>query len=117
MGNRVTSITLHILHPCDCLVIESFNLSFFKSSLPPILKVFPSLVHYSSHRISQNHTGREPAAEILNMEETKASTSSPVIEALDDHHSTPSTTPQAAKHDHGVTLIPRPSDDPRDPLV
>jgi hypothetical protein len=39
----------------------------------------------------------------------------PVIETIDDSHSSPSS--PTLKQEHGVTLIPRPSDDPRDPLV
>lgn len=49
------------------------------------------------------------------MEEAKAAPSSPAIEAMDDGHSSPGS--PDIKRDHGVTLIPRPSDDPRDPLV
>lgn len=49
------------------------------------------------------------------MEEVKAAPDSPVIETVDDSRSSPST--PDIKTDHGVTLIPRPSDDPRDPLV
>jgi hypothetical protein len=49
------------------------------------------------------------------MEEVKATPASPVIETMDDCHSSPSS--PELKTDHGVTLIPRPSDDPRDPLV
>lgn len=49
------------------------------------------------------------------MEEAKAMPDSPVIETMADAHSGPSS--PDLKTDHGVTLIPRPSDDPRDPLV
>ena len=48
------------------------------------------------------------------MEEAKPVPDSPVIETMNDHHPSPS---PDLKADHGVTLIPRPSDDPRDPLV
>lgn len=49
------------------------------------------------------------------MEEAKATLDSPVIETMGDAHSGPNS--PDLKTGHGVTLIPRPSDDPRDPLV
>ncbi len=47
-------------------------------------------------------------------EEVKAAPVSPVVEMM-DAFSMPST--PDVKRENGVTLIPRPSDDPRDPLV
>jgi hypothetical protein len=49
------------------------------------------------------------------MEDIQDLKPSPVTETIDDSHSSPSS--PRLKQDHGVTLIPRPSDDPRDPLV
>jgi hypothetical protein len=49
------------------------------------------------------------------MDELKAAPPSPAIKPIDDGNSTPSS-PQI-KEDHGIVLIPCPSDDPRDPLV
>ena len=49
------------------------------------------------------------------MEDTQDIKASPVIETTDDSHSSPNS--PYLKQSHGVTLIPRPSDDPRDPLV
>jgi hypothetical protein len=48
------------------------------------------------------------------MEEVKETPVAPSIEQVND--SDEQRTPEL-KQDHGVTLIPRPSDDPRDPLV
>ena len=48
------------------------------------------------------------------MEEVKEAPVAPSIEQVND--SDEPRTPEL-KQDHGVTLIPRPSDDPRDPLV
>jgi hypothetical protein len=49
------------------------------------------------------------------MEDIKATSDSEVMVAAMD--SPPSPASPELKHDHGVVLIPRPSDDPRDPLV
>jgi hypothetical protein len=46
------------------------------------------------------------------MEDVKEAPLTPSIEQVSDEPRTPD-----LKQDHGVTLIPRPSDDPRDPLV
>jgi len=48
------------------------------------------------------------------MEGNKEETLAPSIEQVNE--SEEPKTPEL-KQDHGVTLIPRPSDDPRDPLV
>ena len=48
------------------------------------------------------------------MEDFKEAIRTPSIEQIGDFEE--SRTPEL-KQDHGVTLIPRPSDDPRDPLV
>jgi hypothetical protein len=48
------------------------------------------------------------------MEEVKDAPLAPSIEQVNDFGEQPS---PELKQDHGVTLIPRPSDDPRDPLV
>jgi len=48
------------------------------------------------------------------MEDGKEVTLTPSIEQV--HEAEEPKTPEL-KQDHGVTLIPRPSDDPRDPLV
>jgi hypothetical protein len=50
----------------------------------------------------------------MNMEESQPVPDFPVIDTMDEQHSSPS---PDLKADRGVTLIPRPSDDPRDPLV
>jgi len=52
--------------------------------------------------------------EKFEMEDGKEATLTPSIEQI--HESEEPKTPEL-KQDHGVTLIPRPSDDPRDPLV
>jgi hypothetical protein len=46
------------------------------------------------------------------MEDVKEAPLTPSFEQVSDEPRTPD-----LKQDHGVTLIPRPSDDPRDPLV
>ena len=51
----------------------------------------------------------------LKMEDIKATSDSEVIVAAMDSPLSPAS--PELKHDHGVVLIPRPSDDPRDPLV
>lgn len=53
---------------------------------------------------------------ILEMEEVKPALTSPIVEEATEHSSMPST-PDIKHSDEGVVLIPRPSDDPRDPLV
>lgn len=50
--------------------------------------------------------------------EEEVKSAPPVVEETMDASSMPSTPDAKREHQHnGITLIPRPSDDPRDPLV